>query len=427
MGKYFQFAELITTLATGLTVVNVYSTASVSSPPAFTGLSFRSQQRFGHRTITSSARLYMTMVIPYVAATVLVQEIATEEVTPIFIAAVASISGRFNKGRHTFIEWIFKILRTFTCMIVLAVFMLFQGLSGEIGPRANNILRDVYDLRMYPHHILFSMVLSFRWFILLFLGFLTVPQKEKKLNVLLAVLKITLVWVLISGTGSWETTNSYVAFDLVIVQATPLRNTVFVLYSILIAFDAAECVTTTIVEERRIREEDEMEGLRDEEMCGSVCTDEEDPEPSSSEMVDTFQPLTALNRRRSNMSTLLTWEDFSEEAVRSTKHYVQISLARLRRPPSDSGLDDSFDERGAVPISMSIDNPREPPALHTVIDIGDTPEKPKTEEENTILVEGEQPKSINSDRQSQASLNTKPVVVLGEEESSSSDGPNHPT
>jgi len=426
MGQDFQFAELITTLATGLTVVNVYSTASVSSPPSFTGLSFRSQRRFGHRTITSSARLYMTMVIPYVAATVLVQEIGTEEVTPIFIAAVASISGRFNKGRHTFIEWIFKILRTFTCMIVLALFMLFQGLSGEIyrGPVSQNILKRVFDLRMFPQHVLLSMILSFRWFILLFLGFLTVPEKEKKLNVLLAVLKITLVWILITGTGSWKSESAYVAFDLVIVQRTPLRDTVFALYSILIALDAAECVTTTIVAERRIREEDEMEGMRDEEMCGSVCTDEEDPEPSSSEMVGSFQPLTALNRRRSNMSTLLNWEDFSEEALRSIKHYVQISLARLRRPPSDSGLEDSGDDRGSVPVPISINNVQEPPALHhTVIDM-DGAEKRIPEAER---MEDEQPDAINVEQQTQISTSTPAVVVLGEEESSSSDGPNHPT
>jgi len=167
-----------------------------------------------------------------------------------------------------------------------------------------------------------------------------------------------------------------------------------------------------------------MEGMRDEEMCGSVCTDEEDPEPSSSEMVGSFQPLTALNRRRSNMSTLLNWEDFSEEALRSIKHYVQISLARLRRPPSDSGLEDSGDDRGSVPVPISINNVQEPPALHhTVIDM-DGAEKRIPEAER---MEDEQPDAINVEQQTQISTSTPAVVVLGEEESSSSDGPNHPT
>lgn len=321
----FYFAEFVTTLATGLTIVNVYSTASVSSPPAgLSGLSFRSQRRFGRRTITSSARLYMTMVFPYVAATVLVQNIATEEVAPIFIAAVASISGRFNKGRHTYVEWVFKSLRTFTCMIVLALFMLFRGLSGEIIEEQPNRLTEVYKTELHTSHILFGMITSFRWFVLLFLGFLTVPEKQKKTNVLLAALKILLVWILIEGTGEIVTHGEWGLFDKVITTRTPLRDTVFVLYSILIAFDAAECIASSMVREHQMKiyDGDEDSDIDVESQRQSVCT-------VSDEEVH-FPPVASL-RQRSNQSPVLTFEEFYDELSGSIAHFIQLSFSRLRR------------------------------------------------------------------------------------------------
>ncbi len=328
MVRKLEFSEFVTTLATGLTIVNVYSTASVSSPPAgLSGLSFRTQRRFGQRTITSSARLYMTMVVPYVAATVLVQNIATEEVAPIFIAAVASISGRFNKGRHTYVEWVFKSLRTFTCMIVLAAFMLFRGLSGEIQEIQPNPLIIAYGSKLEAPHVLFGMITSFRWFVLLFLGFLTVPEKQKKTNVLLAVLKIGLVWILIAGTGEIVPQGQWGLFDTVITTPTPLRNTVFVLYSILIALDAAECVAASVVREHQMKvydgEDSDIESQQ-ETLC-SVSDEEE------------FPPVAAL-RQGNNQSHLLTWEEFYDETISSIAHFIQMAFSRLRPAPSeDSG------------------------------------------------------------------------------------------
>lgn len=313
-----EFAEFVTTLATGLTIINVYTTASVSAPSAgISGMSFRSQRRFGQRTITSSARLYMTIAVPYVAATVLVNRIDAEEVAPIYIAAVASISGRFNKGRHTVIEWIFKCLRTFTTMFVLALFMLFQGLSGE--KRA--VTGALFVLRMRPQHVLLSMITSFRWFVLLFLGFLTVPPEQKRTNMLLAVLKIGLVWLLIEGTGTQSLPNSWGVFDAVIVTNTPLRNTVFVLYSYLLFLDAAESVTTALVAEYRLNSSDFGADLHS---VSSRSGDE-----------DARFPTVDYLRQNNNGDNLLSWEDFYKLSGDQIQHYIITALSRLRKEPSD--------------------------------------------------------------------------------------------
>lgn len=339
--SYLTFAEYFTTLATGLTVLNVYSSASVSSPPAgLSGLSFRSQHRFGKRTITSSSRLYLTMALPYIAATVLVQEIATEEVTPIFIAAVASISGRFNKGRHTFVEWVFKSLRTFTTMATLAGFMLFYGLHGEIGPApkagVGNKLRSLYDLPVQPYHALLSWITSFRWFALLFIGFLSVPEKQKRSAVLLAALKICFVWLLIGGTQQWRTDDAWAAFDIVIVTSTPLRNTIYVLYSVLIALDAAESVTAALITERAEKEEIE------EEVDDVVVAPTEYSLSDTEEGERRFPPVSSL-RRRNVQTELIQFEEFWDEATNKLVHLIQMSFARLRKAPSDLEIETDLD------------------------------------------------------------------------------------
>lgn len=331
-----QFAEFITTLATGLTIVNVYTTASVASNPAgISGMSFRTARRFGQRTITSSARLYATMAVPYIAASVLVNEIEPEEVAPIYIAAVASVSGRFNKGRHTVVEWTFKTLRTFTIMFVLAMFMLFQGLSGE----KRDVTRSLFKIKMHPRHVLFSMITSLRWFVLLFLGFLTVPPVQKRTNVLLAVLKIGLVWLLINGTGARTAPSAWGVFDVVIVTRTPLRNTVFVLYSYLLLLDAAEAVTTAVVKERRERSfASECDSDVVSARSGSLNDDEDMGGEANFPHIDTLH--------HSNMTEeLIPFEEFYNKATKQLQHSFFTALSRLRRAPSDQHDDDPHLDR----------------------------------------------------------------------------------
>lgn len=245
------FAEYITTLATALTIFNVYSTTSVSAPIQGSGagrMSFRSLRRWRRRTITSSGRIYLTMAVPYVAATVLVNNIAAEEVVPIYIAAVASVSGRFNKGQHTVTEWMFKTVRTMTILWCMFLFMIFKG----INPEKHGLVDRLYNVDIRPEHAILCLITSWRWFVILIIGLVTAPLEQAKTNSVLACVKIALMWLLLEKSGKPVMPplpglpSAWTIFDSVIVVRTPLRNLVFALYTFLIVTDALESVVSSL-------------------------------------------------------------------------------------------------------------------------------------------------------------------------------------
>ena len=159
-----------------------------------------------------------------------------------YIAAVASVSSRFARGKRTPLAWCFRFARVAAVVAVMGLFMLMQGLSGEV----NGDINAVYAVRIHPHHAVLSPFASFRWATIGLLGFVAPPLHAVFLCVLLAAAKIAIIWVLLLKSGAYRLPGAWGLFDAVITTETPLRNTVFILYSFLIFSDAAESVALTI-------------------------------------------------------------------------------------------------------------------------------------------------------------------------------------
>ncbi len=179
--------------------------------------------------------------------------------------------------------------------------MLFQGIAQDARLATDRL----YDMPIAPRHVLLCMFSSWRWFIIALIGLIAAPLEQKKTNVALAVLKITLVWLLLEKSGKTVVPGAWGVFDAVIVTSTPLRNTVYVLYSFLIFSDAAESVAVSVASTKQLSSASRRSGE-------SSSDGDDDPEQ--------FDGLSIL-RMPENID-VLTFEEFWDRSSDALVHFV---------------------------------------------------------------------------------------------------------
>ncbi len=152
------------------------------------------------------------------------------------------------------------------------------------------------------------------------------------------MIKIGIIWFLLEGSGKVHAPGAWGVFDAVIITSTPLRNTVFVLYSFLIFSDAAESIAFSILNE------DESRGSSS---SSTPSTSESDEGPFS-----TLQSL----RAPENDDGLYTFEEYVKHSREFTASVYDTIVngrrkkkKKKRRNADKSYSTDDFDIEQGIP------------------------------------------------------------------------------